>query len=210
MGAFSQKELEYLRETGSGRSATFLHERVEQPVANRVDTILGLSPLQIKSIMVILIISLGALAFSHVELYNKYDVLETRYDLLRESQTEAQKNLESEIVFETLQIALMEERIPDHHIITHNPSTIVLSTELIEDVNVPSRVGFYRLLLLSPEEIEAKADAEGDFQYLVFTRFEPNPENMMVTINTKGLFDMGGSMDIQFKLTGTIYRWWIA
>jgi hypothetical protein len=29
-------------------------------------------------------------------------------------------------------------------------------------------------------------------------------------INTKGIFDMGGGMTIQFKLTGTIYRWWIA
>ena len=177
---------------------------------NRVDTILGLSPLQIKSIMVVLIFCLGVLAFSHVELNNKYNVLKTRYDSLRENQTEAQKSLESEIVFETLQIALMEELIPDHHIITHNTSTVVLSTELIEDVNVLGRVGFYRLLLLSPEEIEAKANAEGDFLYLVFTRFEPNPENIMVTINTKGLFDMGGGMNIQFKLTGTIYGRWIA
>jgi hypothetical protein len=160
--------------------------------------------------MVIIIICLGVLAFSHVQLNNKYNVLETQYDLLRESQTETQKSLESEIVFETLQIALMEERIPDHNLITHNTSKIVLSTELIEDVNVPSRVGLYRLLLLSPEEIEAKAEAEGDFQYLVFTRFEPNPENIMVTINTAGVFDMGGGMTIQFKLTGTIYRWWIA
>ena len=193
-----------------GSRFRYAHERVEQPVTNRVDTILGLSPFQIKSIMVIIIISLGALAFSHVELVNKYNVLETQYDSLIHSQTEAQKSLESEIVFETLQIALMEERIPDHNLITHNTSKIVLSTELIENVDVPSRVGLYRLLLLSPEEIEAKAEAEGDFQYLVFTRFEPNPENMMVTINTKGIFDAGGGMTIQFKLTGTIYRWWIA
>ncbi len=208
MGAFSQKELEYLREKGLGRSARVLHERVEQPDTSRVDTILGLSPLQIKSIMVLIIISLGAVAFSHVKLYDKYNVLETRYDLLREIQTEAQKSLESEIVFETLQIALMEELIPDHHIMTHNTSTIVLSTELIEDVNVPGRVGFYRLLLLSPEEIEEKVEAEGDFLNLVFTRFEPNPENIMVTIKAEGIFDMGGGKDIQFKLTGQISRRW--
>jgi hypothetical protein len=160
--------------------------------------------------MVIIIICLGVLAFSYVELKSKYNFLETRYDSLRESITETQKSLESEIVFETLQIALMEERIPDHNIMTYNTSKIILSTELIEDLDVPGRVGLYRLFLLSPEEIEVKAEAEGDFQYLVFTRFEPNPENMMVTINTAGLFDMGGGMTIQFKLTGTIYRWWIA
>ncbi len=58
-----------------GSRFRYAHERAEQPVTNRVDTILGLSPFQIKSIMVIIIISLGALAFSHVELVNKYNVI---------------------------------------------------------------------------------------------------------------------------------------
>ena len=57
-----------------GHGATVLLERVEQPVTSRVDTILGLSPLQIKSIIVIFILSLGALAFSHVKLDNKYNM----------------------------------------------------------------------------------------------------------------------------------------
>jgi len=192
-----------------GHGATVLLERVEQPVTSRVDTILGLSPLQIKSIMVVIIICLGALTFSHVELNNKYNVLETRYDLLRESQTEAQKSLESVMVSETLQIAIKEETIPAYSIITHNTSTIILSTELIEDVNVPRRVGGYRLLLLSPEEIEEKAKAEGDFLYLIFTRFDPNPENMMVKITTEGIFQVGGGLTIQFSLTGKISQIWI-
>jgi hypothetical protein len=193
-----------------GHGATVLLERVEQPVTSRVDTILGLSPLQIKSIMVIFIFCLGALAFSHVELNTKYNVLETRYDLLRESQTEAQKSLESEIVFETLQMAIVEKRIPTYGSITHNTSTIILSTKRIEDVNVPRRVGGYKLLLLSPEEIEAKAMAEGDFLYLIFTKFDPNPENIMVKIQSEGIFNVVGGMTIQFTLTGTIYQIWIS
>ncbi len=135
--------------------------------------------------------------------------METQYMSLSGSLNDAQKSLESEIVYETLQIAIMEERIPTHSIITHNTSTIILSTKRIEDVNVPRRVGGYKLLLLSPEEIEAKANAEGDFLYLVFTKFDPNPENMMVKIETEGIFQMGGGMTIQFTLTGTIYQWWI-
>lgn len=188
-----------------GRGAMVLLERVEQPELNKRYTILGLSSLQIKSIITILIVCLGALSLFHIELRNNYNVLETQYHSLRDSKTEVQKSLESEIVYETLQIALIEERIPGYSLMTHNTSTIILSTELIEGIDVPSRVGSFRLLLLSPEEIEAKAEAEGDFMYLVFTRFEPNPENMMVTINTEGVFDSGGSFAMQFKLSGIIY-----
>ena len=177
----------------------------ETHAQNRVDSILGLSPLQIKSIMIIFIFCMGALAFSHIELNNKYNVLETQYYSILGSQTEAQNSLASEIVYETLQMA-----IPSFGALTHDASTIILSTELIEDVNVPRRVKGYRLLLLSPEEIEAKALAEGDFLYLHFTKFDPNPENMMVNIEQTGIFDMVQGMNIQFKLTGITYYIWIS
>jgi len=188
-----------------GHGATVLLERVEQPITSRVDTILGLNPLQIKSIMVVLIFCLGALAFSHVELDNKYNVLETQYESFIGSQTEAQNSLASEIVYETLQMV-----IPKFSALTHDTSTIILSTELIEDVNLPRRVRGYRLLLLSLEEIEAKAMAEGAFLYLHFTKFDPNPENMMVNIESTGIFNMVQGMNIQFKLTGTTYYGWIS
>jgi hypothetical protein len=148
---------------------------------------------------------MGALAFSHVGLNNKYNVLETQYAAILGSQTEAQNSLASEIVYETLQMA-----IPKFGDLTHDTSTIILSTELIEDVNVPRRVRGYRLLLLSPEEIEAKAMAEGDFLYLHFTKFDPNPENMMVNIESTGIFNVVQGMNIQFKLTGTSYYMWIS
>ena len=188
-----------------GHGATVLLERVEQPVSNRVNTILGLNPLQIKSIMVVLIFCLGALAFSHVELDNKYNVLERQYESFIGSQAKAQNSLASEIVYETLQMA-----IPKFGDLTHDTSTIILSTELIEDVNVPKRVRGYRLLLLSPEEIEAKAMAEGAFLYLHFTKFDPKPENMMANIESTGIFNMVQGMNIQFTLTGTAYYMWIS
>ena len=188
-----------------GHGATVLLERVEQPITSRVDTILGLNPLQIKSIMVVLIFCLGALAFSHVELDNKYNVLETQYESLSGSQTDVQNSLASEIVYETLQMA-----IPRFGALTHDTSTIILSTELIEDVNVPRRVKGYRLLLLSLEEIEAKALAEGAFLYLHFTKFDPNPENMMVNIEQTGIFNVVQGMNIQFKLNGLVYYMWIS
>jgi hypothetical protein len=77
-------------------------------------------------------------------------------------------------------------------------------------VDVPRRIGGYRLLLLNPEEIEARAEAEGAFHYLRFTRFEPNPDHIIVSIQTAGLFDDVQGVSIQFKLTGTIYHVWIS
>ncbi len=138
---------------------------------------------------------------------------------MKANQIDEQKSLESEIVYETLKIALVEERIPDHTMLIQNinpirlafnVSTVVLSAELIEGVDVPSWIGGYKILLLSPAEIEAKAEAEGPFMYLTFTKFDPNPDNVMVSINSVGIFDAGGGMTIQFRLTGTVYSWWIA
>lgn len=202
-----------------GRGATVLLERVEQPIASRGGVLFGLSHLQVKSVIVILIVCVGAVAFLYTRLDARYYVLEESHNALSLSLAEEQKRLESDIVFETLQIVLVEEEIPDHNLLTRykspislnwNISVVVLSTELIEDVEVPNWVGRYKILLLSPDEIKAKSEAEGAFMYLTFTRFDPNPDNIMVTINTAGIFDAGGGMTIQFRLTGKIYQWWIA
>ena len=197
-----------LSEFGGG--ATRLLEKVEQPSSNQDNNLFGINPLYIKYIIVVLIVSLGALSFQYIKLDNRYNILETQNVALELELVEEQKNLEKEIVYETLKMALIEEMIPDYNMLTHNTNSIILSTELIEDVDVPSRVGSHKIILMSPQEIEAKADAEGDFQYLVFTRYDLNPKNIMITINTVGVFDAGGGMIIQFKLSGTVYQWWIA
>lgn len=165
-------------------------------------------------IMSLIIIVSGFMVLSQrnrlIYLGNKYNELETQYDSLLLSKIEAQQRLESEIVYETIKIALIEEKIPTFSSLMYNTSTVILSTELIEDVNVPRHIGGYRLLLLNPEEIEARAETKGAFLYLRFTRFEPNPGNILVSIQTSGVFDSIGGMSLFFKLTGTIYQFWIS
>jgi DNA-binding transcriptional ArsR family regulator len=197
-----------LSEFGGG--ATRLLEKVEQPSSNQDNNLFGINPLYIKYIIVMLIICLGALSFQYIKLDNRYNILETQNVALEMELAEDQKNLEQEIVYETLKMALIEEMIPTHKTLTHNTNSIILSTELIEDVTVPSRVGSYKIILMSPEKIEAKADAEGDFHYLVFTRFDLNPRNIMIYIETAGVFNSVGGMSIQFRLTGTVYSIWIS
>jgi len=196
-----------------GKAALSLTTKVEEPVSKQGDRIFGLNTTQIKSVLTLLIICVGALAVLYVDLNNRYMGIETQYSSLKltyDKEHARAKNWGAEIVYETLWIALVEEKIPDHNLLTRNTSTVVLSTELIEDVDVPEWVGSFRILLLSPDQIKAKTDVEGDFLYLLFKKFDLNPENILVSINTVGIFDTGGGMIIQFKLVGKIYQWWIA
>ena len=196
-----------------GKAALNLTTKVEEPVSKQGDRIFGLNTIQIKSILTILIICVGALTVLYTDLNNKYKEKETQYNSLKvnyDMEHIRLKKWESEIVYETLWIALVEEKIPDHNLLTRNTRTVVLSTEMIEGVDVPEWVGSYQILLRSPDEIKAKANVEGDFLYLSFKKFDLNPANILVSINTVGIFDTGGGMIIQFKLLGTIYQWWIA
>jgi hypothetical protein len=81
------------------------------------------------------------------------------------------KEDKSEIVQLTLERALVDQEIPDYGLLTAEGNELILSSENIEDVDVGEVPGF-DLVVLSPEEIQAKADAEGDFLYLFFNPFE--------------------------------------
>jgi hypothetical protein len=193
-----------------GTATLSLTRRVEAPVKERNEASFGGVSNEIKAVMVLLIILTVVLGFLYIDLDNRYNVLVTEYESVRQEQDMEKGRLESGIVYETLKISLIDEQIPDHNLLTRDDSDIVLSTWLIEDVDVPRRIGSYRINMMSPDEIEDKAEAEGDFQYLQFNRFDVNPNDIMVEINTVGVFDAGGGMTIQFRLTGTIYHWWIA
>ena len=165
-------------------------------------------------IMISIIIASGFVMLSQRnqfnDLNNKYNALEAEYDSILLRQVESQQHLESEIVYETLKIVLIEEKISSLHDLIHDTDTIILSTELIENVTVPRHVGGFRLLLLSPEEIESRAKAEGDFLFLRFEKFDPNPDNILVSIQTAGIFDYVEGIGIYFKITGTVSSWWIS
>jgi hypothetical protein len=77
----------------------------------------------------------------------------------------------AEIVQLTLERALVDQEIPDYSLLTARGDELILSSENIEDVDVGDVPGF-DLVVLSPEEIQEKADAGGDFLYLFFNPFE--------------------------------------
>jgi hypothetical protein len=77
----------------------------------------------------------------------------------------------SQIVQLTLEKALVEQEIPDYTLLTAGGDELILSSENIEDVEIGDMPGI-DLVVLSREEIQARADAEGDFLYLFFNPFE--------------------------------------
>jgi DNA-binding transcriptional ArsR family regulator len=193
-----------------GEAGLSLIDRVEHSYHRSVKTLLGMSGIQLKALLAVLAICIGALTLYNVNLQDRYSTLEAGYAALEMSQVESQRNMRNDVVYETLKMALLEEKIPTFRSLTYNTSDVVLSTALIEDVYVPRYIGSYRIILMSPEEIEALADDEGDFLYLAFTRFDFNSNNILVDIDVQGVFDSGGGLSIGFRLSGTVYKMWIA
>lgn len=73
----------------------------------------------------------------------------------------------AELIRLTLARALIDREIPDYNMLTEGQAFVVLSTENIDPSLVPELDGVM-LDVLTPEEIQAKADADGDFLYLRF------------------------------------------
>lgn len=87
-----------------------------------------------------------------------------------------------EIIRLSLTIALVDKRIPDYRLIK-DKENIVLSTENIVRDLVPEIFGV-NLIILEPDEIQLKADREGDFLYLRFTKLEfQNDRNAIVHLD---------------------------
>jgi hypothetical protein len=77
---------------------------------------------------------------------------------------------QAEIVRLTLERALMDQEIPDYQLIK-DKKNIVLSMANIDVTLIPTLPGI-NLIPLTREEIQAKANNEGDFLYLEFIEIE--------------------------------------
>ena len=126
----------------------------------------------------------------------------------------------AEIIRLSLAIALMDKEIPDYALIK-DKENIVLCTKNIDRDWVP-KIDGVNLILLDLDEIQSKADLEGDFLYLRFTKFEIHDERSAVVnldnmwMRRKGspyMYLSGGGINISFiKESGTwigkvLMRW---
>jgi len=84
----------------------------------------------------------------------------------------------SEIIRLSLTTALVDKRIPGYNLIKDN---IILSTENIREDLVPEIPGV-NLVILEPDDIQLKADREGDLLYLRFKLELQNDRNAIVRL----------------------------
>jgi hypothetical protein len=120
----------------------------------------------------------------------------------------------TEIIRSSLTIALIDKRIPDYKLI-EDKENIVLSTENIFRDLVPEIFGV-NLIVLEPDEIQNKADREGDFLYLRFTKLEfQNEGNAIVDLDNvwmKGrtspyMYLSGGGLAIAYSKDSGIWNY---
>lgn len=122
----------------------------------------------------------------------------------------------------TLERALVDQEIPDYALLA-DQDEIVLSTENIDPALLPELDGV-DLATMSPEEIQAKADADGDFPYLRFqgyTAVSPDEVNVSlgsswaIAADSDMLYLSGGGFTVNYTRTadgwtGEVTEMWIS
>lgn len=128
----------------------------------------------------------------------------------------------AELLRLTLERALVAQEIPDYALLADQPE-IVLSTENINPALLPELAGV-NLVTMSPEEIQAKADADGDFPYLRFQGFTAVTEDEVrvslgsswaVGADSDMIYLSGGGFTITYTRTaggwtGEVTEMWIS
>lgn len=116
----------------------------------------------------------------------------------------------AELLRLTLERALVAQEIPDYMLLAEQPE-IVLSTENIDPTMLPE-LSSMNLITMTPEEIQAQADAEGDFPYLRFQGFTAvSNDEVNVSLgstwaratDSETFYLSGGGFTINFTRTGT-------
>jgi len=119
---------------------------------------------------------------------------------------------EKEIVTRSLNLALVKQELPDYKILKkRNP--IILSTENIAPDLIPNLPGV-NLTILSPAEIQNKADAEGDYLYLRFTQLRIGTLMSTVSLDnvwvrskdSKTFYLSGGGLKLRYY---NLFGFWI-
>lgn len=106
---------------------------------------------------------------------------------------------DKELIKRTIEIALIKQEIPDYELLKRQ-GRIVLSTENLDPKIIPKLPGV-DMIMLSSEEIQEKADREGNFLYLRFKKIDIGIINASVSLDnfwkrskdsTKGYLSGGG------------------
>jgi hypothetical protein len=118
----------------------------------------------------------------------------------------------TEIIRRTLESELLGQKphgvheITDFDLLMRAKGGVVLSSRHLKRKLVP-HIPQAKLLVLSPQEIQAKANREGDFLYLIFSRFDVDDLKVVVTLKkvwaksktSKEDYISGGSVTYEYR-----------
>lgn len=112
----------------------------------------------------------------------------------------------------TLERALLAKEIPDYELLA-NQGDIILSLKNIDPSLVPALPGVH-LITMTPEEIQTRANNEGDFLYLEFQEIvASSPDRVSISLNngwaaaedSKTGYLSGGGFVIEFVKEGDVW-----
>lgn len=114
----------------------------------------------------------------------------------------------TEVMRLTLERALVAQEIPDYDLI-EDTANIVLSSENVNPSLLPQISGV-TLTLLSPEQIQEKADRQGDFLYLRFKEITVEDSKIIVSLesawavgkNSTTAYLSGGGFTVEYRRDG--------
>jgi hypothetical protein len=115
-----------------------------------------------------------------------------------------------EVIKLVLEKAIVEKEIPDYNMI-QDKENIVLSTENINPQQVP-RIAGVNLILMTPQEIQEKANREEDFLYLRFGDIIQSDSKIVISLDntwavkkgSQSRYLSGGGFEIEYeKINGT-------
>jgi hypothetical protein len=97
------------------------------------------------------------------------------------------------IVNDALLIAI-SPTMPDYAELTRNRDYVVLSNSNLNESWVPLSVGGYTVVLMTPAEIQAKADSEGGFFFLCFDKLDVVDGHVMLEIDNFPILPSGSTL----------------
>src|SRR5919205_972776 len=129
----------------------------------------------------------------------------TPQEAKKEAEAELTKEERAELIKLSLELALVQKRIPDYNIIEEEYE-FLLSTENITAEMVPHLKGI-NLVLLEPKEIKERAESRGDYVYYFrFRKFEAKGAKVFVYLDNVPMYAekptrmaFGGGFTVEFQ-----------
>lgn len=114
-------------------------------------------------------------------------------------------NPKNVVVTEALKTIMSHNISSRYSLLTQTGEIIILENDQIEGITTPSQINRIPVTILSQAEINAKAEAEGRFLYLVLDEVRVDSDTAHINFYMTGIFDAGAGGAIDLTLENGIW-----